>query len=210
MVAIHAALAGVEPPRVTDDGDVVVDVRVFGRQAMRDVASALTSIDFKSADAGRQGCSHRATGYSRSAGRELIAVDVRTESPRLGPGADDAYRAAAQSRIRRHRSAVEDARTTAQNFAPPRAVDTPRTGFGLLDVFNPRGGTEPAHYSAILIWLAHTDARLRRGQLSSYASSSWTRAVSTCCWKCVTLPSASVQTCAIFTSAGTPEVMCFH
>jgi hypothetical protein len=50
MVAIHAALAGVEPPRVTDDGDVVVDVRVFGRQAMRDVASALTSIDFKSSE----------------------------------------------------------------------------------------------------------------------------------------------------------------
>ena len=35
MAAIHAALAGVEPPRVTDDGDVVVDVRVFGRGAMR-------------------------------------------------------------------------------------------------------------------------------------------------------------------------------
>ena len=50
MVAIHAALAGVEPPRVTDDGDVVVDVRVFGRQAMRDVASTLTSIDFKSSE----------------------------------------------------------------------------------------------------------------------------------------------------------------
>lgn len=35
MVAIHAALAGVDPPRVTDDGDVVVDVRTFGRRAMR-------------------------------------------------------------------------------------------------------------------------------------------------------------------------------
>src|SRR4051812_24755072 len=50
MVAIHAALAGREPPRVTDDGDGVVDVRVFGRQAMRDMASALTSIDFKSSE----------------------------------------------------------------------------------------------------------------------------------------------------------------
>ncbi|MEK7424764.1 MAG: hypothetical protein AAB131_13110 [Actinomycetota bacterium] len=30
MVSIHAALEGVEPPRVTDDGDVVVDVRAFG------------------------------------------------------------------------------------------------------------------------------------------------------------------------------------
>lgn len=50
MVAIHAALAGVEPPRVTDDGDVVVDVGVFGRQAMRDMSSALTSIDFTSVE----------------------------------------------------------------------------------------------------------------------------------------------------------------
>ena len=40
MVAIHAALSGVEPPRVTDDGDVVVDVRAFGRKAMRSAASA--------------------------------------------------------------------------------------------------------------------------------------------------------------------------
>ena len=50
VVAIHAALAGVEPPRVTDDGDVVVDVRVFGRGAMRDVASSLTSMGFMSSE----------------------------------------------------------------------------------------------------------------------------------------------------------------
>lgn len=50
MVAIHAALAGTAPPRLTDDGDVVVDVRVFGRQAMRDVASALTSIGFTASE----------------------------------------------------------------------------------------------------------------------------------------------------------------
>ncbi len=89
--------------------------------------------------AGRQGCLHRATGYLS---QRWSRTDCRRRShrvPRLGPGADDAYRAAAQSRICCHRSAVEDARTTAQNFAPPRAVDTPRTGFGLLDVFNPRG-----------------------------------------------------------------------
>jgi hypothetical protein len=48
MVAIHGALAGVEPPRVTDDGDVVVDVRSFGRNAMLQVASTLTSIGFES------------------------------------------------------------------------------------------------------------------------------------------------------------------
>jgi hypothetical protein len=48
MVAIHGALAGVDPPRVTDDGDVVVDVRGFGRDAMLQVASTLTSIGFGS------------------------------------------------------------------------------------------------------------------------------------------------------------------
>jgi hypothetical protein len=46
MVAIHAAVAGVEPPRTTDDGDVVVDVRVHGRKAMRRIASALTDAGF--------------------------------------------------------------------------------------------------------------------------------------------------------------------
>jgi hypothetical protein len=46
MVAIHAALAGVDPPRVTDDGDVVVDVRGALRQAMGAVARTLVDIGF--------------------------------------------------------------------------------------------------------------------------------------------------------------------
>lgn len=46
MVAIHAALAGISPPRVTDDGDVVVDVRGAGRTAMETVARALVDIGF--------------------------------------------------------------------------------------------------------------------------------------------------------------------
>lgn len=46
MVAIHAALAGVEPPRVTDDGDVVVDVRTAGREAMGRVARTLVEVGF--------------------------------------------------------------------------------------------------------------------------------------------------------------------
>lgn len=46
MVAIRAAIAGREPPRTTDDGDVVVDVRTYGREAMSAVASALTSAGF--------------------------------------------------------------------------------------------------------------------------------------------------------------------
>lgn len=46
MVAIHAALAGVDPPRVTDDGDVVVDIRAAGRQAMEVFARTLVDIGF--------------------------------------------------------------------------------------------------------------------------------------------------------------------
>jgi hypothetical protein len=46
MVAIHAAVAGVEPSRTTDDGDIVVDVRAHGRQAMQRVAAALTVAGF--------------------------------------------------------------------------------------------------------------------------------------------------------------------
>lgn len=46
MVEIHAALAGVEPHRTTDDGDIAVDVRAHGRQAMRQVAAAFISAGF--------------------------------------------------------------------------------------------------------------------------------------------------------------------
>ena len=35
MVAIHATVWGVEVPRATDDGDIVVDVRTFTRNALR-------------------------------------------------------------------------------------------------------------------------------------------------------------------------------
>ena len=43
MVAIHATNWGVEVPRATDDGDIVVDVRTFKRSALRDVADALVA-----------------------------------------------------------------------------------------------------------------------------------------------------------------------
>jgi hypothetical protein len=46
MVAIHAALAGVDAPRVTDDGDVVVDVRSAGRDSIGHVARTLVDIGF--------------------------------------------------------------------------------------------------------------------------------------------------------------------
>ncbi|MEP6296550.1 MAG: hypothetical protein ABJ382_04435, partial [Ilumatobacter sp.] len=48
MVAIHATIWGVEVPRATDDGDIVVDVRTFTRNAMRDVADALVADGFGS------------------------------------------------------------------------------------------------------------------------------------------------------------------
>ncbi|MGA9277321.1 hypothetical protein [Ilumatobacter sp.] len=46
MVAIHATAWGVDVPSTTDDGDIVVDVRTFTRNALRDVADALVADDF--------------------------------------------------------------------------------------------------------------------------------------------------------------------
>lgn len=48
MVAIHATIWGVEVPRATDDGDIVVDVRTFTRNALRHVADALVADGFDS------------------------------------------------------------------------------------------------------------------------------------------------------------------
>lgn len=48
MVAIHATVWGVEVPRATDDGDIVVDVRTFTRSALRQVADALVADGFDS------------------------------------------------------------------------------------------------------------------------------------------------------------------
>jgi hypothetical protein len=48
MVAIHATVWGVEVPRATDDGDIVVDVRMFTRNALRHVAGALVADGFDS------------------------------------------------------------------------------------------------------------------------------------------------------------------
>ena len=48
MVAIHATVAGVEVPRATDDGDIVVDVRTFTRDALRHHADALAADGFDS------------------------------------------------------------------------------------------------------------------------------------------------------------------
>ncbi len=48
MVAIHATIWGVELPRATDDGDIVVDVRTFTRNALRHVADALVADGFDS------------------------------------------------------------------------------------------------------------------------------------------------------------------
>jgi hypothetical protein len=46
MVALHAIRAGVRFPRSTTDGDIVVDVRTFGRPAMNDVARWLAQAGF--------------------------------------------------------------------------------------------------------------------------------------------------------------------
>lgn len=48
MVAIHATVAGIDVPRATDDGDIVVDVRTYTRGALRHVADALVADGFDS------------------------------------------------------------------------------------------------------------------------------------------------------------------
>jgi len=48
MVAIHATVWGIEVPRATDDGDIVVDARNFTRDALRHVADALVADGFDS------------------------------------------------------------------------------------------------------------------------------------------------------------------
>ena len=82
-VAIHAALAGIEPPRITDDGDIVVDVRVHGRQAMRDTASALTSIAFTSSES-----PEGVTRFERSHAKiDLLAPDgIGANAETIPPG----------------------------------------------------------------------------------------------------------------------------
>lgn len=47
MVALHATVWGVDLPRATDDGDIVVDVRTFARNALRHVADALITDGFE-------------------------------------------------------------------------------------------------------------------------------------------------------------------
>ncbi len=94
MVAIQGALAGVEPPRVTDDGDVVVDVRGFGREAMLHVAGALTSIGFVSHES-PEGVTRFQRGWAKI---DLLAPDgiganVKTVPPGYAiqaPGASQA------------------------------------------------------------------------------------------------------------------------
>lgn len=46
MVLLHAIANGIDVPRVTSDGDLVIDVRTFGRKAMLDVAAELEAMGF--------------------------------------------------------------------------------------------------------------------------------------------------------------------
>ena len=94
---------------------------------------------------------------SRSAGRELIAVDVRTESLAWGQAPMTP-------------TGPQLSRESAVTEAPLRTPEQrPRTSLHLGQLTRPErasvcstfstlgGGTEPAHYSASRIWLAHTE-----------------------------------------------------
>jgi hypothetical protein len=58
--------------------------------------------------------------------------------------------------------------------------------------------------------LGRRERRTARSDQSAQAIRSRTLAVSVCCWKSVSLPSATFQTCTIFTSAGWPDALWSH
>lgn len=80
MVAIHASRFGVTPARPTTDGDLVVDVRVYGRTAMRRVSDALVALRFI-VEISPEGVTRFTRG---SAKVDLLAPEVSapTSSPR--------------------------------------------------------------------------------------------------------------------------------
>jgi hypothetical protein len=57
-----------------------------------------------------------------------------------------------------------------------------------------------------------TARRSRAGRRPEVAGqlSSRTLTVSTCCWKATALPPFMVHTWTMFTTAGSPELLCFH
>jgi hypothetical protein len=79
MVAIHATVWGVELPRATDDGDIVVNVGTLTRNALRDVANALVADGFEGTVARRNRQIHEARRQDRP---------PRTRRPRSRPGRD--------------------------------------------------------------------------------------------------------------------------
>ena len=82
MVAIHAARFGVVPPRPTTDGDIVVDVRAYGRRAMREIADALLALGF-AVEMSPEGVTRftRATAKVDLLAPEGVGPDVVTSPP---------------------------------------------------------------------------------------------------------------------------------
>jgi hypothetical protein len=77
MVTILAARAGVPLPRSTTDGDIVVDVRTFGRSAMSDIAEWLRAAGF-TMETSPDGVSRFVRGAAKI---DLLAPDGLGASP---------------------------------------------------------------------------------------------------------------------------------
>ena len=104
MVAIHGARFGVESARPTTDGDIVVDVRVYGREAMRQIADALVELGFV-VEMSPEGVTRfvRSTAKIDLLAPEGVGTDVVTSPPGHAVQAPGATQALERSEIVRVR-----------------------------------------------------------------------------------------------------------
>lgn len=71
MVLLHALEHGVVPPTVSQDGDVIADIR-SAQRSLRKVTSELEGLGFELAGMDRDGTAHRYRRPSRSGGRDVV------------------------------------------------------------------------------------------------------------------------------------------
>lgn len=74
MVLLHALEHGLVPPTVSQDGDVIADIR-SSQRSLRKVTSQLQELGFELAGMGREGTAHRYRRPGRSGARD-VTIDL--------------------------------------------------------------------------------------------------------------------------------------
>ena len=147
MVAIHAARFGVVPLRPTTDGDIVVDVRAFGRHTMTEIADVLLTLGF-AVEMSPEGVTRfrRATAKIDLLAPDGVGANVLTSPPGhavQAPGATQALERSGKPDRSSRRCRVRDQ----VSFAPRRDH---RQGSSMRNSWNPgRAPTASAGSRAI-------------------------------------------------------------